>query len=112
MLMLIKKQKINGADGMIFQTEKQLKEFGEKLSDDKKAPIEAALVELKAAHESKDIAQIDTAMERINEAWKAASEEMYKAEQEATQKMQDEPEISNEGDSSDTVEDVDFEEVK
>tara|TARA_R110002124_G_scaffold233351_1_gene398541 strand:- start:1026 stop:2924 length:1899 start_codon:yes stop_codon:yes gene_type:complete len=105
-------EKINGADGMIFQTEKQLKEFGEKLSDDKKAPIEAALVELKAAHESKDIAQIDTAMERINEAWKAASEEMYKAEQEATQKMQDEPEISNEGDSSDTVEDVDFEEVK
>ena len=79
-------EKINGADGMIFQTEKQLKEFGEKLSDDKKAPIEAALVELKAAHESKDIAQIDTAMERINEAWKAASEEMYKAEQEATQK--------------------------
>ena len=97
---------------MIFQTEKQLKEFGEKLSDDKKAPIEAALTELKAAHESKDIAQIDAAMDKINEAWKAASEEMYKAEQDATQKMQDEPEISNEGDSSDTVEDVDFEEVK
>ncbi len=105
-------EKINGADGMIFQTEKQLKEFGEKLSDDKKAPIEAALTELKAAHESKDIAQIDAAMDKINEAWKAASEEMYKAEQDATQKMQDEPEISNEGDSSDTVEDVDFEEVK
>ena len=105
-------EKINGADGMIFQTEKQLKEFGEKLSDDKKAPIEAALSELKAAHESKDIAQIDAAMVTINEAWKAASEEMYKAEQDATQKMQDEPEISNEGDSSDTVEDVDFEEVK
>ena len=68
---------------MIFQTENQLKEFGEKLSDDKKGPIEAALVELKAAHESKDIAQIDAAMEKINEAWKAASEEMYKAEQEA-----------------------------
>ena len=105
-------EKINGADGMIFQTEKQLKEFGEKLSDDKKAPIEAALTELKAAHESKDIAQIDAAMDKINEAWKAASEEMYKAEHDATQKMQDEPDISNEGDSSDTVEDVDFEEVK
>jgi molecular chaperone DnaK len=76
-------EKINGADGMIFQTEKQLKEFGDKLSDDKKAPIEAALVELKAAHESKDLTQIDAAMEKINEAWKVASEEMYKAQQEA-----------------------------
>merc|ERR1711865_483870 len=74
--------KVNGADGMIFQTEKQLKEFGEKLSDDKKAPIEEALVELKAAHESKDLASIDTAMEKINAAWTAASEEMYKASQE------------------------------
>jgi molecular chaperone DnaK len=76
-------EKINGADSMVFQTEKQLKEFGEKLSDDKKAPIEAALTELKAAHISQDIAQIDAAMEKINEAWKNASEEMYKAEQEA-----------------------------
>ncbi len=75
-------EKINGADSMIFQTEKQLKEFGEKLSADKKDPIEAALAELKKAHESKDIAQIDAAMEKINEAWKVASEEMYKAEQE------------------------------
>ena len=76
-------EKINAADGMIFQTENQLKEFGEKLSDDKKGPIEAALVELKAAHESRDIALIDAAMEKINEAWKVASEEMYKAQQEA-----------------------------
>ena len=74
--------KINGADGMIFQTEKQLKEFGEKLSDDKKAPIEEALVELNAAHESKDLDAIDAAMEKINTAWTAASEEMYKASQE------------------------------
>ena len=106
-------EKINGADGMIFQTEKQLKEFGEKLSDDKKAPIEAALTELKAAHESKDIAQIDAAMEKINEAWKAASEEMYKAEQEAQAgagAQQGQPEANtSEGDN---VEDVDFEEVK
>ena len=106
-------EKINGADGMIFQTEKQLKEFGEKLSDDKKAPIEAALVELKAAHESKDIAQIDTAMEKINEAWKAASEEMYKAEQEAQAgagAQQGQPEAN--AAEGDNVEDVDFEEVK
>ncbi|MCE2495096.1 MAG: molecular chaperone DnaK [Flavobacteriales bacterium] len=76
-------EKVNGADAMIFQTEKQLKEFGEKLSDDKKAPIEGALEELKKAHESKDLAAIDAAMEKINEAWKNASEEMYKAQQEA-----------------------------
>ncbi len=73
-------EKINEADSMIFQTEKQLKEFGEKLSDDKKGPIEAALVELKAAHESKDLASIDTALATINEAWKVASEEMYAAQ--------------------------------
>ena len=105
-------EKINAADGMIFQTEKQLKEFGEKLSDDKKGPIEAALVELKAAHESKDLSLIDAAMEKINEAWKVASEEMYKAEQEAGATPgaeQGQPEASAE---SDDVEDVDFEEVK
>ena len=105
-------EKINAADGMIFQTEKQLKEFGEKLSDDKKGPIEAALVELKAAHESKDLTQIDAAMEKINDAWKVASEEMYKAEQEAGANPgadQGQPEAAAEGDN---VEDVDFEEVK
>ena len=105
-------EKINAADGMIFQTDKQLKEFGEKLSDDKKGPIEAALVELKAAHESKDLTQIDAAMEKINEAWKVASEEMYKAEQEAGANPgadQGQPEAAAEGDN---VEDVDFEEVK
>ena len=107
--------KINAADGMIFQTEKQLKEFGDKLSDDKKEPIEAALEELKKAHESKEIAQIDAAMEKINEAWKAASEEMYKAQQEAqaggaaSEQGQPEAGSSAEGDN---VEDVDFEEVK
>ncbi len=104
-------EKINAADGMIFQTENQLKEFGEKLSDDKKGPIEAALVELKAAHESKDIAQIDAAMETINEAWKVASEEMYKAEQEGQAgAQQGQPEAATA--DSDAVEDVDFEEVK
>lgn len=107
--------KINAADGMIFQTEKQLKEFGDKLSEDKKGPIETALEELKKAHESKDIAQIDAAMEKINEAWKVASEEMYKAQQEAqgaaagADQGQPQGGASNEGDN---VEDVDFEEVK
>ncbi|MBT5750092.1 MAG: Hsp70 family protein, partial [Flavobacteriales bacterium] len=100
--------KINGADGMIFQTEKQLKEFGEKLSDDKKAPIEESLVELKAAHESKDLAAIDTAMEKINTAWTAASEEMYKASQEEGAAPQ-----GDQGEAvTDDVTDVEFEEVK
>lgn len=107
-------EKINGADSMIFQTEKQLKEFGDKLSADKKDPIEAALVELKAAHESKDLAQIDAAMEKINEAWKVASEEMYAAqggaEGAAGAEAQGQPDAST--DQGDNVEDVDFEEVK
>ena len=77
--------KLNSADQMIFQTEKQLKEFGEKLSEDKKQPIEAALEELKKAYESKDLAVIDPALEKINEAWKVASEEMYKAQAESQQ---------------------------
>ncbi len=107
--------KVNGADSMIFQTEKQLKEFGEKLSADKKEPIETALAELKSAHESKDLAQIDSAMDKINEAWKAASEEMYAAQQQAggaadtgAQEAQSETPDSQ----TDNVEDVDFEEVK
>ena len=108
----LKKQldKLNAADAMIFQTENQLKEFGDKLSDDKKQPIEAALEELKAAYESKDIAIIDPALEKINEAWKAASEEMYKA-QEGAQDAQAAPSDA-EASQEDNVEDVDFEEVK
>lgn len=107
--------KINEADGMIFQTEKQLKEFGDKLSDDKKKPIEEALEELKKAHESQELAQIQPALDKINEAWKVASEEMYKAQ--ADQQQPDGEADSSQGDSSakdgsDDVEDVDFEEVK
>ena len=101
--------KINGADGMIFQTEKQLKEFGEKLSDDKKAPIEEALVELKAAHESKDLDAIDAAMEKINTAWTAASEEMYKASQEEEGAAAEGGQAEA---ATDDVTDVEFEEVK
>ena len=102
--------KINAADGMIFQTEKQLKEFGEKLSDDKKKPIEDALAELKKAHESKDLDAIDSAMETINTAWTAASEEMYKSSQEAGETP--EGAEASENNTSDDVTDVDFEEVK
>ena len=100
--------KINAADGMIFQTEKQLKEFGEKLSDDKKKPIEDALAELKKAHESKDLDAIDAAMETINAAWTAASEEMYKASQEASADANAQQESDK---NADDVTDVEFEEV-
>ncbi len=105
-------EKINAADSMIFQTEKQLKEFGEKLSANKKEPIEAALAELKKAHETKDILQIDAAMEKINEAWKVASEEMYKAEQDTQGAPTGDAGNAQSKNEGDHVEDVDFEEVK
>ena len=105
-------EKINAADSMIFQTEKQLKEFGEKLSDDKKAPIESSLETLKKAHESKDLAQIDTAMEKINEAWKAASEEMYAAQQDGQGAADTQGQPQANDNAADNVEDVDFEEVE
>ena len=108
-----KADKLNAADAMIFQTESQLKEFGDKLSDDKKKPIEEALEELKTAFETKDLEVIDPALEKINEAWKVASEEMYKAQAEAQQGGEAGPDASQNGqpEGSD-VEDVDFEEVK
>tara|TARA_B110000211_G_scaffold94224_1_gene109877 strand:+ start:6907 stop:8742 length:1836 start_codon:yes stop_codon:yes gene_type:complete len=101
--------KLNAADQMVFQTEKQIKEFGDKLGD-KKAAIESALEELKKAYASKEISAIDAAMEAMNEAWKLASEEMAKAQQETA------AEAGNEGDpapeAADDVTDVEFEEVK
>lgn len=110
-----KADKINEADAMIFQTEKQLKEFGDKLSDDKKKPIEDALEDLKKAYESKEVETIQPALDKINEAWKTASEELYKAQAEA--KGQAGPDASADtasqnGEESSDVEDVDFEEVK
>ncbi|MDB2362764.1 molecular chaperone DnaK, partial [Flavobacteriales bacterium] len=104
-------EKVNAADAMIFQTEKQLKEYGDKLSDDKKKPIEDALEGLKKAHESKDLAAIDAAMETINTAWTAASEEMYKATQDQQAADGGDAQANPEG-GSDDVTDVDFEEVK
>ncbi len=110
-------KKLNEADSMIFQTENQLKEFGDKLSDDKKAPIEEALAELKAAYETRDVATIEPALEKINEAWKVASEEMYKAQAEAQGAGQAGPTDAGAGAKGQAagesdVEDVDFEEVK
>ena len=109
-------EKVNGADAMIFQTESQFKEFGDKLSDEKKAPIESALTELKKAHEAKDLALIDAAMEKINEAWKAASEEIYKAQQDSqaagAEPGPDASDAGNGESTQDDVQDVDFEEVK
>jgi molecular chaperone DnaK len=106
--------KLNEADSMIFQTEKQLQEFGDKLSEDKKKPIEAALEDLKKAHESKDLDVIQPALDKINEAWKAASEEMYKAQAEGQQAGPSGEQDTAGGDTKegDNVEDVDFEEVK
>ena len=109
--------KLNSADQMIFQTESQLKEFGDKLSEDKKKPIEEALKELKAAYESKDPNLIDPSLEKINNAWKAASEEMYKAQAASQNQSKSEnkgQKQKNDKDKTgkDDVEDVDFEEVK
>ncbi|WP_282018369.1 molecular chaperone DnaK [Salegentibacter mishustinae] len=117
-----KVDKLNEADAMIFQTEKQLKEFGEKISEDKKKPVEEALEELKKAYETKELDQITPALDKLNEAWKTASEEMYKAQAEA-QGGQGGPQqgatgaeggqqAGGDSKSGDDVEDVDFEEVK
>lgn len=104
-------EKINEADAMIFQTEKQLTEFGDKLSADNKSNIEAALEELKKAFETKDVDTIQPSLDKINEAWKAASEEMYKAQAEGGQAdpQQGQP---NQGGDADGTQDVEYEEVK
>jgi molecular chaperone DnaK len=97
---------LNQADSLIFQTEKQLKEFGDKIPADKKAPIEAALAELKEAHASKNIANIQAAMEKLNTVFQAASQDMYNA-------AQGDASTADGGATADEeVTDVDFEEVK
>ena len=107
--------KMNEADALIFQTEKQLKEFGDKLPSDKKAAIESALEDLKSAYESKDIATIEIALEKINNAWKSASEDIYKAQQGggagAGANYSEPGPQPNQGPDN-NVQDVDFEEVK
>jgi molecular chaperone DnaK len=111
--------KLNQADSLIFQTEKQLKEYGDKISADKKAPIETALQKLKEAHKSQDVAAIDSSIAELNAAWTTASEEMYKATQGAGAEGNGQPNAgqgqqenteSNAG--GDNVTDAEFEEVK
>jgi molecular chaperone DnaK len=106
-------EKVNTADSMIFNTEKQLKEFAEKIPAEKKATIEAALVKLKEAHASRDGNAIDTAMTEINAAWEAASQDLYNASQQGSQENPNAAaNDSNPSASADTVTDVEFEEVK
>ncbi len=104
---------INKADSMIFQTEKQLKEFGDKIPADKKAPIEAALQELRDAHKAQDVKAINEAIDKLNNVFQAASQEMYNAQQQAgTQQEAPRNEQPNNNTSDQEVTDVDFEEVK
>ncbi len=110
--------KINQADSMIFQTEKQLSELGDKLPADKKAPIESALAELKTAHKDQNIEAIDRAMEALNTAFHAASQDMYNAQNAGAQADPTQGGGCNGGgcnnnqQQGDNVTDVDFEEVK
>jgi molecular chaperone DnaK len=110
-------EKLNGADALIFSTEKQLKEYGDKIPADKKGAIEEGLTKLKEAYSSKNFEAIETAQAELNTAWTAASEDMYKAAADAGQAQpgadgqQGGPEAHAEG-NADNVTDVDFEEVK
>ena len=108
-------EKLNQADTLIFQTEKQLKDYGDKLSADKKETIQKALSELKDAHKEKDLLKVDTALASLNAAWQAASEEMYKATQNAGGTAE-QPGANQDGNAQakgdGEVTDVDFEEVK
>ncbi|MHB1922425.1 MAG: molecular chaperone DnaK [Chitinophagaceae bacterium] len=107
-------EKLNQADGLIFNTEKQLKDYGEKIPADKKVPIETALNNLKEAHKNQDVNGLDKAIEDMNKAWTAASEELYKATQQASpgaspgNGQEHAPQESNSGEN---VTDVPFEEV-
>ncbi len=114
-----KVEKLNMADSLVFQTEKQLKEYGDKIPQDKKTVIENAAEQLKEAHKKQDMAAIDAAMQSLNAAWTAASEHMYKASQEQTGQSQGEQNTSGQatggdgaGAGADNVTDVPYEEVK
>jgi molecular chaperone DnaK len=112
-------EKVNQADSLIFQTEKQLKEFGDKIPADKKGTIETSLNKLKEAHKTQDLAQIDAAVTELNTAWTAASEEMYKAtqgqpggQQPGADGNQQSQGPQSAGDAGENVTDAEFEEVK
>ncbi len=108
-------EKLNNADSMIFQSEKNLKDYGDKLPEDKKAAIEKALADLKAAHSAKNGNAIDDAMKAINDAWNAASQDLYQAQQadrQGTPGDAAQDANPNAAKADDNVTDVDFEEVK
>jgi len=108
-----KADKLNAADSLVFQTEKQLKEFGDKIPADKKVDIEKALQNLKEAQKSQDIESIDKATAELNRVWQAASEELYKASQAGTEQPPTDSAKQNGGaKKEEEVTDVDFEEVK
>jgi len=110
--------KVNAADSLIFQTEKQLKEYGDKIPADKKGNIETAFAELKTAHGAKDLAGIEVAMTKLNSAWQAASEDMYKASQGGQAANGADANAGNgaapegDGKANSDVADVEYEEVK
>ncbi len=113
-----KVDKMNSADSLIFQTEKQMKEFGEKIPEDKKKAIEDGVAKLKEAHQSDDVAAVDTAMEELNAAWTAASQDLYAAQQEGAAGAEGGADAgagdqasAEENTESDDVQDVEFEEV-
>ncbi len=108
--------KLNAADSLIFQTEKQLKEYGDKIPADKKGAIETALKNIKEAHQAQDLSRIDSATEALNQAWQAASQDLYQATQQAQSQQSDAGSGAQEGPGggtpgADDVTDVEFEEV-
>ncbi|MBK7041376.1 MAG: molecular chaperone DnaK [Bacteroidetes bacterium] len=107
-------EKVNMADSQIFNSEKQLKDYGDKISADKKQVIEEALTKLKTAHAAKDISGIDTHLEQLNAAWQAASEELYKAMNEQPQggAQQSTADQTNQNASNDEVQDAEIVEEK
>jgi molecular chaperone DnaK len=105
-------EKLNAADTMVFTSEKNLKEYGDKLPEDKKHAIETALAELKTAHQNKDVAACDTASEALNKAWEAASQDLYNAQQQAQTAEGGADANADNNNAGDNVEDVSFEEVK
>ena len=103
--------KLNAADSMIFSTEKQLKEYGDKIPADKRTAIETAMNALKEAHKAQNIADIDKYTAELNNAWNAASQDIYAQQQQAGAQQQ--PNQGAQGQGQDpNVTDVDFEEVK
>ena len=108
-----KADKLNGADNLIFQTEKQMSDYGDKIPEDKKSAIDAALTELKEAHKMQDLDKIDDAMNKMNAAWQAASQDIYQASQDAQAGASNgaADETSSDSNGSEEVTDVEFEEV-